>query len=85
MAWGLNLVFSHEVGYPRTDWLVRGGARDAARFKAYARRHELPTQVWYKAYPGLTVLDLLRNARIREGLEQGAMSEAQAREWLGLI
>jgi hypothetical protein len=85
MAWGLNLVFSHEVGYPRTDWLVRGGAYDAARFKAYARRHELPTQVWYKAYPGLTTLDLQRNTRIREGLEQGAMSEAQAREWLGLI
>ena len=28
VAWGLNLVFSNGVGYPRTSWLVRGGARN---------------------------------------------------------
>ncbi len=27
-AWGLNRVFSNGVGYPRTSWLVHGGARD---------------------------------------------------------
>lgn len=85
VAWGLNLVFSNGVDYPRTDWLVKGGARREQRFKAYLRRHELPTEVWYKAYPGLTVVDLLRNARIRRGLEQPRMSERAAREWLSLL
>jgi hypothetical protein len=85
VAWGLNLVFSNGVGYPRTDWLVKGGARREQPFKAYLRRHELPTQVWYKAYPGLTVVDLLRNTRIRKGLERTHMSEQQAREWLSLL
>ena len=37
VAWGLNLVFSNGVGYPRTSWLVRGGARDELAFKDYLR------------------------------------------------
>ena len=27
VAWGLNLVFSSGVGWPRTDWLLLRGAR----------------------------------------------------------
>ena len=27
VAWGLNAVFSNGVGYPRTSWLVAGGAQ----------------------------------------------------------
>ena len=37
VAWGLNLVFCNGVGYPRTSWLVRGGARDELAFKDYLR------------------------------------------------
>ena len=29
------------------------GARHEQKFKHYQRRHQLPTQVWYKAFPGL--------------------------------
>ena len=47
VAWGLNLVFSNGVGYPRTSWLVRGGARDELAFKDYLRMHQVPTRVWY--------------------------------------
>ena len=38
VAWGLNLVFSNGVGYPRTRWLVLGGAKDELAFKDYLRR-----------------------------------------------
>ena len=55
------------------------------RFKHYQRRHQLPTQVWYKAYPGLTLGDLERNRRIREGVEAGEMTEQQALAWLRLL
>ena len=27
VGWGLNLLFSNGVGWPRTRWLVHGGAR----------------------------------------------------------
>lgn len=84
-AWGLNLIFSNGFGWPRTDWLLKGGARHELRFKYYQRRHQLPTQVWYKAYPGLTLTDLERNRRIREGFEMHTMTDDQALAWLRLL
>ncbi|MET0382163.1 MAG: hypothetical protein ABW032_01950 [Burkholderiaceae bacterium] len=85
VAWGLNLVFSNGVGYPRTDWLVKGGARNAQAFKHYLRRHQVPTLVWYKAYPGLSAMDLARHGRIREGLDRPAMNDAEIEDWLRLM
>jgi len=85
VAWGLNIVFSNGLGWPRTDWLITRGARRELPFKLYQRRHQLPTQVWYKAYPGLTLIDLTRNARIRQGLEQSRMSDGEALAWLRLL
>ena len=85
VAYGLNLVFGNGIGYPRTKFLLLGGAKEEMTFKYYLRRHQVPTQVWYKAYPGLTTADLARNTQIREGLENQAMTEAEARRWLALI
>ena len=85
VAWGLNLVFSNGIGWPRTRWLILGGARSEQRFKYYQRRHQIPTQVWYKAYPGLCLADLKRNQRLREGLERAQMDDAQALAWLSLL
>ncbi|WEJ08449.1 hypothetical protein [Sinorhizobium prairiense] len=82
VAFGLNLVFSNGIGYPRTRFLVLDGAKDEQTFKHYIRRHQLPTEVWYKAYPGLTTADIARNARVRLGLEAETMSNALARQWL---
>jgi hypothetical protein len=85
VGWGLNLVFTNGIGYPRTRFMVLGGAKNEQAFKYYLRRHQLPTDVWYKAYPGLTALDLARNSRIRTGLQPAAMSDDAARRWLALI
>ncbi|MDM0013268.1 hypothetical protein QTH87_12565 [Variovorax sp. J22P168] len=84
-AWGLNLIFSNGFGWPRTDWLIKGGARHEQRFKYYQRRHQLPTQVWYKAYPGLTLADLERHDAIRAGFDLHEMSDEQALAWLRLL
>jgi hypothetical protein len=84
-GFGLNAAFGGGVGYPRTNWLVLDGCGDERKFKEYLRRHQLPTEVWYTAYPGLTAVDLERNGRIREGLESSPISERQAREWIGLL
>lgn len=85
VAWGLNAVFSHGIGWPNTDWLLKRGARRELKFKYYQRRHHIPSQVWYKAYPGLTLSDINRNTRIREGLERAHMSSDQALAWLKLL
>jgi len=86
VAWGLNLVFSNGVGYPRTRWMLKGGAEREQKFKYYLRRHQRYTDVWYKAYPDLTAVDLGRNAKIREGLERRSFTDRYTiRDWLGLI
>jgi hypothetical protein len=84
-GFGLNASFGNGIGYPKTNWLVRDGCIDERNYKEYLRRHTLPTQVWYKAYPGLTAVDLERNTRIRRGLERSSMTEEQAREWVALL
>jgi hypothetical protein len=84
-GFGLNASFSNGIGYPRTNWLVLDGCNDERDYKEYLRRHTLPTQVWYKAYPGLSAVDLERNTRVREGLESLSMSGDEAREWVALL
>jgi hypothetical protein len=85
VGFGLNLVFSNGIGYPRTNYLVCDGAHDEQKFKRYIRRHELPTEVWYNAHPGLTAVDLARNTRIRQGLERRSMTAAETCAWLALF
>jgi len=85
VAFGLNVVFSNGIGYPRTNWLLLDGAKDEQKFKDFLRRHQMPTQVWYNACPGLTALDRARNALIRSGLEQSSMTDSAIKGWLQLF
>ena len=85
VAWGINVVFGNGVGFPRVSWLLKGGARFEQKYKRYLRRHQMPTQVWYKAYPGLSVADLNRNTRIRQGVERRGMGERETLAWLSLL
>jgi hypothetical protein len=85
VAFGLNVVFCNGIGYPKTNWLILDGAKDEQTFKNFLRRHQLPTQVWYNAFPGLTAHDRWRNSLIREGLAQATMSDSQILEWLQLF
>ncbi|MDD5199345.1 MAG: hypothetical protein PHC88_06030 [Terrimicrobiaceae bacterium] len=84
-GFGLNMSFSNGIGYPRTNWLVRDGCLDERKYKEYLRRHTLPTQVWYKAYPGLTAVDLERNTRLRDGVERSSLTGQELREWVALL
>jgi hypothetical protein len=85
VAWGLNLVFSNGVGYPRTRYLLKGGAEQEQKFKRYLRNRQQPTDVWYKACPGLTVFDLAENGRVRAGLEKRPVGARALRHWLASI
>ena len=80
VAWGLNGVFSNGIGYPRTNWLVLDGAHDELHFKDYLRHHQVPTRVWYTAYPHLTARNIANNASVRAGLT-GSLSQEETTEW----
>ncbi len=81
-GFGLNLSFSSYIAYPQTGWLIASGAWREQDFKRFQRHHQIPTDVWYKAYPGLTARDLERNSRIRNGFEKATMSDDEIRRWL---
>jgi hypothetical protein len=82
--WGLNVIFSNGVGYPRTRWGFFDGAKDEGAFKRHIRNRQIVTQVWYAAYPNLSAMNIAANARIRAGLF-GPQSAAETRAWLSLL
>jgi hypothetical protein len=82
LHWGINLVFSNGLGFPRTRWLVNGGARDETSYKRYLRRHQVPTVVFYSAYDRLSARNVDDNSLIRAGLRGG---DADAARWLELL
>lgn len=84
VAFGLNLSFSNGLGYPRTRWLILDGAWHEQDFKRYLFHHQIPTQCWYKAFPGLSNYDMARNSRIRDGLGKNLTGEP-LRRWIAEI
>ena len=81
VAWGLNIIFGHGVNYPKTRWLVQGGARDEQVYKAVLRKYQIRSQVWYAAYPHLSAINISNNAQIRAGLFQ-PLDAAEQQAWL---
>jgi len=77
----LSAVWSNTKWFPRTLGLLLGGASKESEFKQWVRTCQVENQIWYSAYPELTVLDVLRNAKVREGA-RGALNEEQSRAWL---
>ncbi len=86
IPYGLNLIFSNAQGWPRTRFLIFGGARDGQAFKLYLRDHQIRTHVWYVAPPnrGLTAANVARNTKIRAGIGR-QLNAAQAAAWLRLL
>jgi hypothetical protein len=78
---GLTGIWSNTMNFPRTRFLVFGGARDATRFKAIARQTQAYTNVWYSAYPNLTVTAIDNNSTVREELFK-SLDEDATRRWL---
>ncbi|MFT3908519.1 MAG: hypothetical protein QM737_03785 [Ferruginibacter sp.] len=80
----LTLMFCHTEGYPKTRLMVFGGAKDAEGFMASARYKQIITNVWYSANKEVSVMNIYRNSKIRNGL-YGNMSEEKAKKWLSII
>ena len=85
VGFGLNITFSGGIGYPRTRWLILDGCKDEQVFKRVLRRHQLPTEVWWSALPGLSAADMHRNGLIRDGISRTFMTDAEVRRWLQLF
>ena len=78
---GLTAIWTNTVGFPKTSWLIKEGARDGSRFKANARDKQTATNVWYSSYQQLTVQAIDNNSRIREDLF-ARLDDAATRAWV---
>lgn len=78
---GLTAVWSNTVDFPRTRFLFYEGSRNGALFKAWARKTQTYTNVWYSAYQNLTVQSVDNNSSIREDLLK-PLDDAATRSWL---
>lgn len=80
-GWGLTGIFSNTVNFPKTRFMITGGAYDEEHFLAWSRSTQVPTQVWYCPYPHLSIKNINNNTKIRNELRMD-LNEEQARAFL---
>lgn len=80
-GWGLTGIFCNTTLFPRSKFLFFKGAYDEERFLAWSRYFEVETQVWYNAYPNLSIKNVINNGHIRQELMQN-LSEEKAQTFL---
>lgn len=83
-GWGLTGIFSNTRNFPKTRFLLTGGAYDEEHFLAWSRNSEIKTHIWYSAYPHLSIKNVNNNTRIRVGLSKD-LNDKQASKFLQLI
>lgn len=70
---------------PKKGFFFPGGAYDEEHFLTWSRNSEIVTQVWYAAYPDLSIKNVNNNSHIRELLGKQYLSDNWAKEFLELI
>lgn len=83
-ASGLNAIFSSGDGFPYTRFLHLEGIRDEQAYKRFLPTRQIPSQVWYSAYPEDSVININDNTKIRKDLFSHLDREA-TEEWLRLF
>jgi len=80
-AYGLTAVWSNTMGFPPTEHLVCGGARNEEAFKQWTREHQIATQVWWTGVTHSTVQNIRDDIWIRRRLDR-SMSDAELLTWM---
>jgi hypothetical protein len=83
-GWGLTGIFSNTVNFPKTKFMITGGAYDEEHFLAWSRSTQVPTQVWYCPYHHLSIKNINNNTKIRNELRK-ELTEEQAKIFLKRI
>jgi hypothetical protein len=84
-AMRINLSFGFGTGFPKTEWIVRGGALDDPNAYLHSlAENQLPTLFWYGPYRNISIDNIKLNRMIREGLFEN-YDEQGAQKWLHLL
>jgi hypothetical protein len=80
-SYGLTAVWSNTLGFPPTEHLVSGGARNEEAFKQWTREHQIATQVWWSGVTHSTVQNIRDDIWIRRRLDR-SLSDAELLTWM---
>jgi len=72
---GLTGVWSNAVEFPPAHNLIRDGSQRAEAFKNWTRKYQIETQVWYSAYPDVSVVNQLDALRLCQAPARGAEAD----------
>lgn len=79
----INLSFGFGTGYPKTRWIALGGALDDPNAYLYSlAENQLPTLFWYGPYNDVSIDNIKRDRKIREGLFD---DKQDPQAWLHLL
>jgi hypothetical protein len=78
---GINAIWGNALHFPRTKFLLLGGARDGRRLKDAIRAYQHAASIWYTAYPCLPVENVDNNSQIRNQIRK-KLSATDINEWL---
>lgn len=82
-AKGINVMFGHGEGYPKTKMLAwEGNLKDPDGFMNVLHQNQHPTEFWYAPSRNLTVDIINNNRQIRNGLFQ---DPKDIQQWLNLL
>jgi hypothetical protein len=79
--YGINAIWSNALHFPRTRFLLFGGARDSRRLKESIRAYQHAASYRYIAYPDLPVRNIDNNSQIRNKISK-KLSTYETNEWL---
>ena len=63
---GLDAIWESSFGYPAD------GASDLPAFKRFLRAHQVPSEVFFSAYPNETVLNIANDRKLADALARAA-------------
>ena len=83
----INLSFGFGTGYPKTRWVALGGALDDPNAYLYSlAENHLPTLFWYGPYRDVSIDNIKRDRKLREGLFDESFDDPiAAQKWLHLL
>lgn len=67
-GWGLNAIYGAAKGYPRTLFVFGKGSYHLIEFLGWGRLTQVPTPIWYSAYPWYGLQQIVSKTKLRAGL-----------------
>ncbi len=85
-GWGLNAIYGAAKGYPRTFFMFGGGSYKVLEFMGWGRLTQVPSPIWYSAYPWYGLQQIVDKSKLRAELfNSGELNDAEIKTMLSRI